>query len=66
MVCANRIPPDQRLFAGAAVHPRPGFTGGDNARVGGYPGQRVDAGQAFHFGDVGGIQIEFHSVFLNA
>ena len=24
------------------------------------------AGQAFHFGDVGGIQIEFHSVFLNA
>ena len=42
------------------------FTGGDNARVGGYPGQRVDAGQAFHFGDVGGIQIEFHSVFLNA
>ena len=42
------------------------FTGGDNARVGGYPGQRVDAGQAFHFGDVGGIQIEFHCVFLNA
>ena len=46
--------------------PYRGFTGGDNARVGGYPGQRVNAGQAFHFGDVGGIQIEFHRVFLNA
>jgi hypothetical protein len=41
------------------------FTGGDNARVGGHAGQRVDARQAFNFCDVGGVQIEFHA-FLNA